>query len=89
MTAKRYRSRPVETFDVAAAKWDGSNADELTELLGACFQADEHGARVLTDGGIWTPLHVGDFAYIAPGAVIGVWDGAKFTALFEAVGADA
>lgn len=89
MTAQHYRSRPVETFEVAAARWDGGNTDEMTELLGGCFHVDEHGARVLADGGLWTPLHVGDYAYIAPGAVIGMWDGDAFAALFEAVGADA
>lgn len=89
MTGRHYRSKPVKTGEVAAARWDGGNTDELTDFLGGCFQADEHGARVLTEGGLWTPLHVGDFAYIAPGAVIGVWDGDVFTTLFEAVDADA
>lgn len=70
--------------EIAAIAWDGGNETDLTGFLGSCFRIREGHAEVRTEGR-WAPLHLGDYAFIAPGAVIGVLNPAEMAAAFAEV----
>ena len=82
MTDAVRRFQLVLPPEIAAIAWDGTNMTDLADFLGGCFRIIRGHAEVRTEGN-WAPLHLGDYAYIAPGAVIGVLNPAEMAAAFK------
>lgn len=77
---RHYTRVPLE---VAAVRWDGSNVEEMTALLGSHFDTYDDDAGVLTSKySSWVPLDPGDWVVLGPGGSVSVMDADDFAATF-------